>query len=564
MARVDCRTTIDDFTGEDRLVRLRWPCPVPGAMPVSEVGDAVVGRGFALLHDGTAIGGHRAAPVDAGQPGLRLVRLVVGGPGARRRHARAGGVGGRGGRRPTEAMSGPLARELMVALVRAGVTATCSGADKPRYGHLDVDSNLPDVRIALGGPGPQRLHQSGAGRRPIRCTPQSSTGSWPRLAGPGCGCRPRRRWRRAGCPAPTCAHSRALPVLVIDGARREQPAARRSPRWPTISPTPRSSSTKTPAGPVGAEHFEARTVALLNRGVPSFAVDSEGTLHTALMRSCTGWPSGIWIDEPRRTAPDGSNFQLQHWTHVFDYALVCGDGDWRRAEIPTRSAQFSHPLLAVLPPASAGRLPSVGLAAAASSPPTRCNWARSRRPATRWRAAAPSRSTRRGGPAAGGNHAAPDASVAIGSRAGHGARAAAADLLEKPREAQTRIRRRCTATRSATVLARLEMPRLLDAEAAALAPEAETAQPLYARYWLHNRGPAPLGGLPAVAHLHPRRLTAEPGSEVALRLTVASDSSDAALAGTVTVVCPHGWSASTRRAAVHAVQRRASGGRRGR
>ena len=41
VARVDCRTTIDEFTGEDQLLRLRWPCPVPGAMPVSEVGDAV-------------------------------------------------------------------------------------------------------------------------------------------------------------------------------------------------------------------------------------------------------------------------------------------------------------------------------------------------------------------------------------------------------------------------------------------------------------------------------------------------------------------------------------------
>ncbi len=49
--RVDCRTTIDEFTGEDKLLRLRWPCPVPGAMPVSEVGDAVIGRGFGLLHD---------------------------------------------------------------------------------------------------------------------------------------------------------------------------------------------------------------------------------------------------------------------------------------------------------------------------------------------------------------------------------------------------------------------------------------------------------------------------------------------------------------------------------
>ncbi|MGG7380956.1 hypothetical protein ACQ7B2_20175, partial [Escherichia coli] len=52
---------------------------------------------------------------------------------------------------PTEALSAPLARDLMVALVHAGVTATCSGADKPRYGDLGVDSNLPDVRIALGG-----------------------------------------------------------------------------------------------------------------------------------------------------------------------------------------------------------------------------------------------------------------------------------------------------------------------------------------------------------------------------------------------------------------------------
>ena len=53
---------------------------------------------------------------------------------------------------PTEAESAPLARDLMVALVRAGVTATCSSADKPRYGDLEVDSNLPDARIALGGP----------------------------------------------------------------------------------------------------------------------------------------------------------------------------------------------------------------------------------------------------------------------------------------------------------------------------------------------------------------------------------------------------------------------------
>ncbi|EUA19066.1 NPCBM-associated, NEW3 domain of alpha-galactosidase family protein [Mycobacterium xenopi 3993] len=71
-------------------------------------------------------------------------------------------------------------------------------------------------------------------------------------------------------------------------------------------------------------------------------------------------------------------------------------------------------------------------------------------------------------------------------------------------------------------------------------PEAEAAQPLYARYWLHNRAP-PLGGLPAVAYLHPHTVAAEPGSEVVLRLTVASDCTDTEVRGTLTLVCPHGW-----------------------
>ena len=100
----------------------------------------------------------------------------------------------------------------------------------------------------------------------------------------------------------------------------------------------------------------------------------------------------------------------------------------------------------------------------------------------------------------------------------------------------------CTATRSPPCGPRLNLPRILDAEQVTLAPDAEAAQPLYARYWLHNRGPAPLGGLPAVAHLHPHtcRGTRCAG---ALRLTAASDCTDAALHGRVRLVCPPGWTA---------------------
>ena len=118
--RLDCRTTIDDFTGADRLVRLRWACPVPGAMPVSEVGDAVIGRGFGLMHD-HASGEDRAvvprSTLDPGQPGARLVRAVI--LRAHRGRFRDPGGVGRRGDRPFGGRGG-VCQDLMVALVRAG------------------------------------------------------------------------------------------------------------------------------------------------------------------------------------------------------------------------------------------------------------------------------------------------------------------------------------------------------------------------------------------------------------------------------------------------------------
>ncbi len=34
----------------------------------------------------------------------------------------------------------------------------------------------------------------------------------------------------------------------------------------------------------------------------------------------------------------------------------------------------------------------------------------------------------------------------------------------------------------------------------------EPAQPVYARYWLHGKGPAPAGNLPVAVHLSPARV----------------------------------------------------------
>ncbi|OBI95959.1 alpha-mannosidase [Mycobacterium alsense] len=547
VARLDCRTTVDEFTGEDRLLRLRWPCPVPGAMPVSEVGDAVIGRGFALLHEGDR-------SVDTAQHPWTLDNPAYGWFGlSSAARVRVEGASGKAVRAlsvaevvaPAEAGSGPLARELMVALVRAGVTATCSGADKPRYGRLDVDSNLPDVRIALGGPARNSFTKDVL----TQADPEYAAELERQLAETGRA----RLWVPAATPLAAAwvpgadlSGPRALPVLVIDGddgVRDEGLAAAIASVAGELANSEAAEIRVSQRAPSGMGPFEDRTVALFNRGVPSFAVDTDGTLHTALLRSCTGWPSGTWIDDPRRTAPDGSNFQLQHWTHAFDYALVSGDGDWRRAAIPARSAEFSHPLLAVPGSGRGGAAPAGSLLRV--------------EPAGVVQLAALKAA---GNPLAGGSGRPLDpgevvlrlvettgrgARVSVDSGVGKVSGLRHADLLEHPlagppaRAASIDLH----GYQVATVLARLEMPGGAG-DSAELAPDAEAAQPLYARYWLHNRGPAPLGGLPAVAHLHPQRVAGTPGGEVVLRLTAASDCSDAAVRGAVTVACPDGWSAT--------------------
>jgi alpha-mannosidase len=536
VARVDCRTTIDEFTDADKLLRLRWPCPVPGALPVSEVGDAVIGRGFGLMHDRGA-----EAAVDTGEHPWTLDNPAYGWFGlSSAMRIRTGdsvrAVSVAEVIAPTELDGAAVARDLMVALVRAGVTATCSSAEWSRYGALDVDSNLPDARIALGGP-----DQNAFTAELLAAADPSYTDELKRqLYATGTA--------RVFVPAATpltdewvpdadLRGARALPVLVIASAQlREAVTA-------VVDDLGDFEISVEQDVPADGQPFESRTVALLNRGVPGFAVEPDGTLHTSLMRSCTGWPSGIWIDPPRRTAPDGSNFQLQHWTHTFDYALVAGDGDWRQAGLPARSAEYSNPLHAVQGGGEkAGGLPQfgslleidpagavhLGALKAAGNPLA-------------------SGSGRHVDPAQGVavrlvETSGASTEVAIRSGLRSVASASHVDLLEEPRMQSVATEGlTLQGFEIATLLTRLNQPRLLDAEHEVLAPEAEAAQPLYARYWLHNRGPAPMGGLPAVAHLDPERLTAEPNSQVQLRLTAASDCSDAALHGRVRVVCPGGW-----------------------
>lgn len=525
--RVDCRTTIDDFTGADRLLRLRWPCPVPGAMPVSEVGDAVIGRGFGLTHDR---GSTRAVDAEKfpstldnpayGWFGLSsMVRVRFGDSPNGVRAISVAEVVSPGGD------ANPLVRDLMVALARAGVTATCTTAESARYGDLSVDSNLPDVRISLGGP-------------------EVNAFTAAVLRGDAVANVAERKWIPAGrplkdvwVPGADLRGVHALPVLVIGGGVALDAAVAA-----LVDDLADAEIVVDQEAPTDLEDFESRTVAVFNRGVPSFAVDGDGTLHTSLMRSCTGWPSGTWIDPPRRGAPDGSNFQLQHWTHTFDYAVACGSGDWRDSDIPSRSAEFNHPLLVVAADhdPAAGGLPPWG--ALLEVEPAR--------------EVALGALKALGNPTAGGSGRRVDPADGIALRLVEtrgratevvirsGLRTVSdpqrLDLLEQPLADHGGVLT-LHGYEIATFGAQLNLPRVLEADDTTLAPDAEPAQPLYARYWLHNRGPAPLGGLPAVAHLHPHQLAVDPDASVQLQLTAVSDVTDVPLHGKVRLICPPGW-----------------------
>ena len=93
-----------------------------------------------------------------------------------------------------------------------------------------------------------------------------------------------------------------------------------------------------------------------------------------------------------------------------------------------------------------------------------------------------------------------------GCRAGPGARGRP-DGEDGRRRGRYRRRRQCLAAQAASAAQAVRLP--------------EPAQPVYARYWLHGKGPAPAGNMPVAVHLSPAALTLDDGQPGTLRLTVA-------------------------------------------
>jgi alpha-mannosidase len=529
--RVEFRTHADGSIGQDALLRVAFPARVPGGLPVYHTAVSVIGRppgpvdtdvaanSFTLdnpAHEWFAVSSTARVRLGAaaGTPQFQAIGVaeVITPP--------VPGPGGAG-------LTRDDVRGLMAALARQGVTATCSLADGPRYGAIEIDSNLPDFRVCLGGPDVSSFAAAvlaAAGQMyQEQLAAQLGAAGTARVWIPAARSRADAFGDRADVRGPA-----DLPVLIVAGATGADLAAAvravtddladaviEVPAPPEPGPVPGAAG-----GPATA--LGPRSLALLNRGTPSSLVTPEGTATMALMRACSAWPSGVWIDGEPRTAPDGTSFAWQHWSHTFEYALAAGPGDWRTAGFAAAGQDYNAPLLAVVTGRHDGPLPAAASLAAVEPP-----------------GAVLSALKPRGNPLApGGTQPRPADGVTVRLRdAGGGAGPARVTLFTG-----------LTAARGTSLLEDAAGPPvpLADGAAAPVVPAAgvvtldvtpgtppwlvpaaggggppEPAQPVFARYWLHGKGPAPAGNLPVAVHLSPPGQSVLPSETGQLVLTVA-------------------------------------------
>ncbi|HEU4572650.1 MAG TPA: glycoside hydrolase family 38 C-terminal domain-containing protein [Candidatus Limnocylindrales bacterium] len=554
--RIELTTRLDGYDGHDRLFRVRFAGAVEGGRSVSEVGNAVVGRPFGRPN------------VDVGEVPFTLdnpaynwfglgstARIVVRGSTADRgdddadadREAALAISVAEVVAADTAALDDAL-RELVVGLVRAGVTATLTRPDGPRYGVLHIDSNLPDVRISIGGPAEnafttavlEAADASGAGYRAELERQLAARGrgrvlvpAVPRSGGPA-------------DPIPDLRGVRDLPVLVVAG--RDENATQAAMDELRADLGDATIGVEQPAAlSEGIGHVEDATLAVLNRGLPGFSVTADGDLYLSLLRSSSGWPSGVWINPPRRSTPDGANFEFEHWTHEFEYALAAGEGDWRAAEIVRIGHEYNNPLVVVAVASDAGPLPAAASLVEVDPPSVvltalkpagnplarmavpdaggtgqlvlRAYESAGRRTRATIRARWPIHSAERTNVLEAGGEPVPIEGAAI--------------LLDlEPYEIAT--------VRASVEVGAAEIATPGTDGASPVA--AEPAEPVFVDYWMHNKGPAPIGYQPVIVGIRPWLLAGSGPFRVPV--VVASERTDEPVEGTVRLLVPDGWRAT--------------------
>ena len=327
---LDVRTEIKGWRGANQLVRAEFPFDIPGGRPVFETASAIIGRPFARNLD-TANDPWTLDQTFWQWVGLGSVLDIEVQEGLNPIHRRSVGVAEIV---ITDTSLGASADQLAEALVRRGVTSTTTQLSDRRYGDLSLDSNRPDLRILVLRDSELEALYGGADHGPnlrsLHVPVQELQRAMSRILRTEVG---------SNDPVSTqyFLQTSDLDVLILT-PRSVQVVLAQLENLPKIT-VPHLAAYLT-AREIRAEDG----VALITRGPVSAHVAPDGVLSLNLLRSCTAWPAGVWIDPPARSLPGGIPLEAMHGTHVFEYSVVALRGGYRIARLSGLAQEINHPI----------------------------------------------------------------------------------------------------------------------------------------------------------------------------------------------------------------------------
>lgn len=348
VARVEFRTMLLDYQGEDHLFCVTFPVKVRGAVPVFDERFGVVTRndsrhyldfrthqmamfsecGVYAANKWMEYGSSAALKAGRNKYALGMVGLIT----------------------PNIAADIAVAEDLQRALIKKGVTCTpWFDKDGPQWGsyqdHMDEDRLYTRFRIAMGSRGrnaytkalleaqpaatrkafEERLERDGFATLLVLDASLEHMTRLPDLA---------------DTPWPP------LPVLLIEGKTAKSLSEGVGRLLADFAATAEIRLPAEADATGERRSLDDYGVALLNEGTYANSVEKGGVLCMMLAHTCL-WYGGTNSFPEGYLVPENKN-------HVFRYALYPHAGDWRRAGAQRAGYEFNHPLLA-RPVAPGGR-----------------------------------------------------------------------------------------------------------------------------------------------------------------------------------------------------------------
>ncbi len=271
------------------------------------------------------------------------------------------------------------------------------------------------------------------------------------------------------------------------------------------------------------------TVALINRGNNGYRISEDGVMELQLLRSSTGRPGGEAYERA---------FSKEDWNHKFEYSLIAGQGDWERANTENAAIQANRPLIAGWTDTHEGGLPADGISFFSVEPESALIVSSLKKVDNG--IVEYSRGKEYKGTAIRIYNNSPESATATISSYFKIESAMLTDMMENElsiTDIEDGIVKTKIGARSIeTFVMELEGSPEEDVK---LAGEKEPVQPVYASYWRHNDNIAPMGYQPVTVSFDP--VFVEESGETEVELKIAADYIDVNATGRVELKAPEGW-----------------------